>query len=129
VTEDASLDQFATSDTEDDEPESEASAADESPTAEPETADGPAASPDEDASEDSEVSGDGDAITADASEGDVTASDDDSLDPDDVSPAVSTFDWTPDDGECAACGESVERRWRADGQKDGELVCGDCKEW
>jgi len=47
----------------------------------------------------------------------------------DVEPARSTFDWTPTGGECADCGASAERRWRADGQKDGDLVCEDCKEW
>ncbi|WP_135826889.1 DUF7573 domain-containing protein [Halorussus ruber] len=44
-------------------------------------------------------------------------------------PAVSTFDWSPEGGECADCGESVARRWRADGERGGELVCADCKEW
>jgi hypothetical protein len=44
-------------------------------------------------------------------------------------PAVSTFDWSPEGGECADCGESVERRWRADGERGGELVGADCKEW
>ena len=47
----------------------------------------------------------------------------------DVAPAVSTYRWSPAGGECADCGESVERRWRADGERDGALVCGDCKEW
>ncbi|WP_276299931.1 DUF7573 domain-containing protein [Halorussus lipolyticus] len=47
----------------------------------------------------------------------------------DADPAVSTFDWSPAGGECADCGASVERRWRADGERDGELVCADCKEW
>ncbi len=47
----------------------------------------------------------------------------------DVAPAVSTYRWSPAGGECADCGESVERRWRADGERDGALVCADCKEW
>jgi hypothetical protein len=42
-----------------------------------------------------------------------------------VRPAESTMDWTPGGASCAACGRSVERRWR----DDGRLVCPDCKEW
>jgi len=44
-------------------------------------------------------------------------------------PAVSTFDWLPESGECADCGGSAERRWRADGERGGALVCADCKDW
>lgn len=44
-------------------------------------------------------------------------------------PVRSTYEWTPDGGECADCGASAERRWRSDGQRDGDLVCADCKEW
>lgn len=44
-------------------------------------------------------------------------------------PAVSTYRWSPAGGECADCGETAERRWRADGERDGALVCADCKEW
>lgn len=39
--------------------------------------------------------------------------------------AVSTYEWSPDGTECAACGTVVQRRWR---EKRG-LVCTDCKEW
>lgn len=40
-------------------------------------------------------------------------------------PAVATYDWTPGGAACAACGETVERRWR-----DGPgFVCGECKDW
>ena len=46
-----------------------------------------------------------------------------------VDPARSTFEWTPTGGECADCGGSAERRWRRDGQREGELVCPDCKDW
>lgn len=46
-----------------------------------------------------------------------------------VDPAVSTFDWSPEGGECADCGESAERRWRAEGERGGSLVCADCKQW
>ncbi|WP_178915384.1 hypothetical protein [Natronomonas gomsonensis] len=47
-----------------------------------------------------------------------------------VSPAVSTYDWTPTGATCASCDAVVERRWR-DGSDDGdgELVCFDCKAW
>jgi hypothetical protein len=44
---------------------------------------------------------------------------------DSVDPAVSTYGWGPDGGTCAACGATVERRWRGE---DG-LVCPDCKSW
>lgn len=40
-------------------------------------------------------------------------------------PAVSTYDFTPGGAPCAACGESVEKRWR----DDAGLVCPDCKTW
>lgn len=42
-----------------------------------------------------------------------------------VEPAVSTYDFAPEGAPCAACGVSVERRWRA----EAGLVCPDCKEW
>lgn len=42
-----------------------------------------------------------------------------------VEPATSTYAWSPDGGECAACRDAVERRWR----DDGDLVCADCKSW
>jgi len=45
--------------------------------------------------------------------------------PPSVAPAVSTYAWSPEGGECADCGASVRRRWR----DDGALVCADCKEW
>jgi hypothetical protein len=52
---------------------------------------------------------------------------DDSDEP--VSPAVSTYDWTPTGTECASCGAVVERRWRdGEGETSG-LVCVDCKAW
>lgn len=100
MTEDASLDQFASSDsseTEDDE------------------------------SADSEPVGPGstDSVPSEESAMQSEESDDSS----DVEPAVSTFTWSPKGGECADCGASVERRWRSEGQRDGDLVCADCKEW
>jgi hypothetical protein len=71
--------------------------------------------------------------------GDVDGTVDDDTDPgveadtdnsDGVSPAVSTYDWTPTGATCASCDAVVERRWR-DGSDDGdgELVCFDCKAW
>lgn len=79
-----------------------------------------------------------DGTTTDAADLAVDAGDDDSAgsdvdadgaggDPSDtaVEPVASTYAWSPDGGECAACGGTVEERWR-DG---GDLVCLDCKEW
>lgn len=40
-------------------------------------------------------------------------------------PATTTYAWTGEGAQCAACGEVVERRW----EQDGVLVCTDCKEW
>jgi len=48
-----------------------------------------------------------------------------SADPDAVEPAVSTYVWGAAGTACAACGDSVQRRWR----QDDLLVCDDCKEW
>lgn len=42
-----------------------------------------------------------------------------------VEPAVSTYDFSPEGAPCAACGASVEKRWRA----EAGLVCPGCKEW
>ncbi|WP_439028590.1 DUF7573 domain-containing protein [Haloarchaeobius sp. DT45] len=43
----------------------------------------------------------------------------------DAEPTVTTYQWSPAGGECAACGASVERRWR---DRSG-FVCAACKEW
>jgi hypothetical protein len=45
-------------------------------------------------------------------------------------PAPVTYDWSPGGRTCAACGASVQRRWRA-GERDeeGRLVCVECKSW
>ena len=51
--------------------------------------------------------------------------DDDSGNSEAVSPASATYAWTPDGEACVRCGSSVDRLWRC----EGELVCGDCKEW
>lgn len=39
--------------------------------------------------------------------------------------AATTYAWTPEGANCAACGTAVECRWR----DDGRLVCADCKDW
>lgn len=46
-------------------------------------------------------------------------------------PAEITYDWSPEGAACDACGEPVERRWRAgEGADDpAAMVCGDCKDW
>ncbi|WP_251341834.1 DUF7573 domain-containing protein [Haloplanus halophilus] len=57
-----------------------------------------------------------------AGPGDEAVDDEDGSDPD---PARATMRWSPDGGDCVACGATVARRWR-----DGEgFVCADCKEW
>lgn len=43
----------------------------------------------------------------------------------DASAAVATYRWDPEGVDCAACGESAERLWNA----DGGFVCEACKEW
>ncbi|WP_435180364.1 DUF7573 domain-containing protein [Halorussus sp. AFM4] len=101
MTEDASLDRFASPDS----PESEADA-----------------EPADDGRADAEQTAAGtDDSGADAGEPPAAT--------EAAEPAVSTFGWSPGGGECAACGASVERRWRADGERGGDLVCADCKEW
>lgn len=83
-----------------------------------ETGGSPGGSPEERAPS----SGDGETSEDDG----VTAADTDSP-ADAVEAAAPTHGWTPGGAPCAQCGETVERRWRAD---DGEgMVCDDCKEW
>ncbi|WP_132058004.1 DUF7573 domain-containing protein [Halorussus amylolyticus] len=65
---------------------------------------------------------------APATEDDETETDAPETTPD-ADPAVSTYAWSPGGGNCSECGESVEKQWRAGGQRDGDLVCADCKEW
>ena len=135
--EDASLDQFATAnETDDDESAVDATSKDPEPEADAESeaddavteelaADGTESTETNDSTTDD--SGSEDPKTAEsvgAAETEASAGDGS-----DVTPAVSTYSWSPEGGDCADCGESVERRWRADGQRDGELVCEDCKEW
>lgn len=64
---------------------------------------------------------------ADATE--ATASDEAAaVDSERGSAALATARWDPEGGTCPACGETVERRWRAD-EASAEFVCADCKEW
>ena len=44
---------------------------------------------------------------------------------DGADPVAVTTDWTPAGASCAACGDTVERRW----QHQRALVCPDCKDW
>ena len=41
------------------------------------------------------------------------------------SEAATTYAWDGAGAACAACDETVERRW----QQDGDLVCIECKDW
>ena len=43
----------------------------------------------------------------------------------DVEPAATTYAWDGAGSACAACDETVERRW----QQEGDLVCVECKDW
>lgn len=47
------------------------------------------------------------------------------MESEDVSAASATYVWTPAGDACARCGSEVGRLW----QCEGELVCGECKEW
>ncbi|WP_435062109.1 DUF7573 domain-containing protein [Halobaculum sp. EA56] len=68
-------------------------------------------------------------------EPDAATEPDDDAEPDDaeapavaadaVEPAEPAYDVSPDGAACAACGETVTRRWR----DDGAYVCPDCKDW
>jgi formylmethanofuran dehydrogenase subunit E len=59
---------------------------------------------------------------------DTTSSDADEADAPDVNavdPATLTMRFEPGGASCDACGETVERRWH----DDGAFVCDDCKAW
>jgi len=43
----------------------------------------------------------------------------------DQQPATTTYAWDGDSAACAECGEVVERRW----EQEGALVCTRCKAW
>ncbi|WP_255152388.1 DUF7573 domain-containing protein [Halorarius halobius] len=79
---------------------------------------------DEFARADSDSDGDdGDDGGADAADDPASADDDPNFA--DPEPAVSTYAFSPGGAACAACGETVEKRWR----DESGLVCGDCKAW
>jgi len=42
-----------------------------------------------------------------------------------VEPAARTLQWSPEGGDCEACGTTVDRRWHS----EAGLVCAECKEW
>lgn len=92
-------------------------------------ADAPDSDTTPDASGDDAPATEADADAHDAGDGPATEADADAPDTDDsavdVEPATTTYQWTPAGATCAACGETVERRWRGD---EG-LVCPNCKEW
>lgn len=80
--------------------------------------------------EPSESTGDGETAPEEAEPADTAAEaepDDGATAADDSepAPATTTYAWDGAGATCAACGESVERRW----QQDGELVCATCKDW
>ncbi|WP_276259416.1 DUF7573 domain-containing protein [Haloglomus litoreum] len=84
-----------------------------------------------DDAEDAEDANDspGDAVpvedAAETTDAPTTGDDATFLPPDQVEPARSTYDWSPGGAACAACGATVEARWR----DEPGLVCADCKAW
>jgi len=63
---------------------------------------------------------------ADAADGDAAGERDGTADRADPAPAdAATSTYAVTTGPCAACDETVDRRWR----DDPGLVCPDCKEW
>ncbi|MEF8801667.1 MAG: hypothetical protein V5A38_02900 [Halolamina sp.] len=76
-----------------------------------------------------------------SSEGDESAVEpaDEPAESDPAEPPSVTYTSSPDGEPCAACGETVEKRWRAgeggvSGDREGvddpdALVCPDCKQW
>jgi hypothetical protein len=42
-----------------------------------------------------------------------------------VEPATATLQWSPEGGDCEACGTAVDRRW----DSEAGLVCAECKDW
>lgn len=125
-----SLDEFVgraaseSADVEDPDPEPETSSDAAASTPESTDADGPIEA-EESAAADESTEADG----LDGADGpeDVDGPDraDDAGASDAVEAMAETVAWSPDGGECTACGGSVEERWR-DGD---EMVCGDCKAW
>lgn len=94
-------------------------------------------------------SGDDDSSNDADSDGESSERDESAAEPGEIEPAESepaetpslTYTSSPDGAPCAACGETVEKRWHAgeggvsaDGDGAGvddpdALVCPDCKEW
>ncbi|GAA0515982.1 hypothetical protein SAMN04488066_11531 [Halorubrum aquaticum] len=66
-----------------------------------------------------------DSVDDDPAEADATATDPAPTDPADVDPAESTSTWTTDGADCDRCGATVSRRWH----DEGDLVCADCADW
>lgn len=79
-----------------------------------------------DADADANADADADAGATNPDAAADAADEDGSSEADPVADAADpTYDHSPDGAPCAACGESVTRRWR----DDGDYVCADCKEW
>lgn len=122
VTGNRSLDEFAGP-----RPADEAGAADDADAAEEQPATdhvaGTAENGDAPAAPATEAAGDRDdagSLDRDGDGSDAAAADDPTVDS-----IASTYAWSPEGAECAACGATVEERWR-----DGDdLVCPDCKAW
>ncbi|KPN30056.1 hypothetical protein SY89_00778 [Halolamina pelagica] len=87
-----------------------------------------------------EAAGHGERAASGPGDGDPEANEPEADDPDaESAPETPTFTYTstPDGAACAACGASVEQRWRAGEGGAAEapdlapdaLVCSDCKEW
>lgn len=127
MTRDASLDEFLGGNDEDAEPGDDGNepgdgAIDDGATGDDVAGDDVAAAPEtDDAATPTDVERETDADEMVVANGDAAAP----LPPDAVGPATSTYDWSPDGDDCAACSATVERRWR----DDPGLVCADCKEW
>jgi hypothetical protein len=107
---DTSLDDFFASDESDEPAESEGEHDD--------------ADADADADDECDPTGSGDA------DADVTKNEEERREPPAVEPATVTSRVPASKEACAACGESVGRLWREDGEDDAErFVCASCREW
>lgn len=69
--------------------------------------------------------GHGDGGVSDGRDAEGTPDQHRAVSPGTVAPAASTYQWSPGEVACEACGETVEGRWRA----PAGLVCADCKDW
>jgi hypothetical protein len=127
---DRSLDDFLDGDDDGDDTEESPDRAEEAVDDDPaDTADGDREGAETDVDDEPDASADGiEGETGEEGEVDDDEADEGDgprVDPTTVEPAEATYAWSGDGNTCAACGETVERRWRSD---DG-LVCPDCKEW